>query len=220
MEPLLYSAPFAWGRLGGLIGYEKTIEQLTSNKPPVAPPPQMPRQPVRFCSLLGDYACELFEAEAKYYPNSAQLGPWLITLANAIEHMVAMRITEIEKGSNASLTYHAPLGQMHVAIRDALNGKINTSLNADSPPSINALVNAPEGGKRESVSDQLARLRVEARLTVEQLAERMKLAPRSVERHLSGQTSPRLPHLAAYERIFSEVLGRKIVVTKTPGKRR
>lgn len=69
-----------------------------------------------------------------------------------------------------------------------------------------------------SVASQIEQLRVECRLTVEQLADKMKLEPRSVYRHLAG-TKPRIGHLGAYENVFSELLGRKVVISDTSAKR-
>jgi hypothetical protein len=74
--------------------------------------------------------------------------------------------------------------------------------------------------QQEPTCIQLSKLREESRLTVEQLAERVKLDTRSVERHLAGKTIPRLAHIGCYEKIFSELLARHVVISKTPGKRR
>jgi DNA-binding transcriptional ArsR family regulator len=58
--------------------------------------------------------------------------------------------------------------------------------------------------------DQIERLRVESRLTIEDLAEAIELTPRSVSRHLAGEAVPRLRQIAAYERVFTRKLGKAI----------
>jgi ribosome-binding protein aMBF1 (putative translation factor) len=68
-----------------------------------------------------------------------------------------------------------------------------------------------------TVASQIERLRQQCRMTVEELAEALDVVPRSVFRHLSGESIPRNRHLAAYERVFSERLKTKIVILKTSG---
>jgi hypothetical protein len=72
----------------------------------------------------------------------------------------------------------------------------------------------------ETIASQLSRLREESRLTLEQLAEQIGIDLRSVERHFAGKTEPRLKHIGAYERVFKKAIGRKVVISKMPGKRR
>jgi hypothetical protein len=79
--------------------------------------------------------------------------------------------------------------------------------------------NEPERGEPRSlakndgqVASLLQRLREESRMSVEDLARAIDADPRSVYRHLSGQSAPRLRYLGAYERVFSEALKRKVVI--------
>lgn len=76
-----------------------------------------------------------------------------------------------------------------------------------------------ESHKAETIAEQIERLREECRLTIEELAEELRIESRSVYRHLSGQAIPRTGHIGAYERVFSERLGRKVLISKTSGKR-
>jgi len=72
-----------------------------------------------------------------------------------------------------------------------------------------------------TLAEQIKTLRDEARLTNEELADKIDLGLRSLYRHLSG-TPPRASHIAAYEEFFSEKLARKVLlqnVIKTSGKR-
>ena len=64
------------------------------------------------------------------------------------------------------------------------------------------------------ISEQLELLRKECRMTVEQLAEDIGIDVRSVRRHLRGQSVPYDRHLWAYEKIYSKLLQRKVVIRK------
>ena len=74
---------------------------------------------------------------------------------------------------------------------------------------------------KESVSTgiQIRRLREECRWTVETLASKIDRHPTTVSRNESDTLTPQATTLAAYERVFSKRLGRKIVIDKTLLKR-
>jgi len=79
----------------------------------------------------------------------------------------------------------------------------------------------PNAEPVETIAAQLRRLREESRLTIQALTEALgDIDSRSVERHLSGDAVPRIGNIGAYERVFSNVLHRKIVIVTTPSKRR
>jgi hypothetical protein len=67
----------------------------------------------------------------------------------------------------------------------------------------------------ETAGQQIERLRTESHLTAEDLAEELGVTPRSIFRHLSGTVVPHGRHLAAYERVFSNRLQRRVVIRKT-----
>ncbi len=66
----------------------------------------------------------------------------------------------------------------------------------------------------ETIGSQLSALKEECRLTVEELAELIEIQVRSVQRHLAGDSIPYDRHLRAYEREFSKLLNRQIVIRK------
>jgi hypothetical protein len=68
----------------------------------------------------------------------------------------------------------------------------------------------------ETIAAQLQRLRLECNWSAEKLAEFVRLDPRTVTRHLSGETTPHLRNISAYQRIFIKQLKRHIVITKMP----
>lgn len=68
--------------------------------------------------------------------------------------------------------------------------------------------------KAESVEAQLNRLRDECHLTAQELAELIDNGVRSVQRHLAGECVPYDRHIRAYEREFSKLLNRKILIKK------
>jgi hypothetical protein len=69
--------------------------------------------------------------------------------------------------------------------------------------------------KTETVASQINRLREECHLTLEELAEKISLEVRSVQRHLAGQTIPYARNIRRYEREFSKLLNRQVVIRKS-----
>jgi hypothetical protein len=76
----------------------------------------------------------------------------------------------------------------------------------------------PESGKTETIGEQINRLRHECRLTVEQLAEKIGVDRRTVERHIADKRIPYSRHISAYERVFSKILETQVVISKMPGR--
>lgn len=80
------------------------------------------------------------------------------------------------------------------------------------PPTRPAL---PQPSKTaDTVAAQIDRLRKECQLTVDKLAELIEIDVRSVRRHLKGDSVPYDRHLWAYERLFSKLLNRQVVISK------
>src|ERR1019366_6597537 len=63
----------------------------------------------------------------------------------------------------------------------------------------------------KDAGQEINRLREECRLTIEDLAEAIGAAPRTVQRHLAGKNRPLPRFVAAYEHVFSRLLKRKVV---------
>jgi len=82
---------------------------------------------------------------------------------------------------------------------------------ASTPP-----VGSPITVVQESVASQLNRLRDECGISIEELAYQVGLHARSVQRHLASETAVRSTHLSAYNRVFSKLLKRNIVIRKMP----
>lgn len=66
------------------------------------------------------------------------------------------------------------------------------------------------------LSAQIGALRRECRLTVEELAEKIRVDRRTVQRHEAGVSIPHLRHLAAYERVFGNILKRRVSLKEMP----
>jgi hypothetical protein len=86
-------------------------------------------------------------------------------------------------------------------------------LHANAP---RPLVVQPERATVETTGAQINRWRAECGLTIEGLATRMGLDTRSVQRHLADEHKPQDRHLTAYNRVFSKLLKKEIVINKTP----
>lgn len=67
-----------------------------------------------------------------------------------------------------------------------------------------------------SVSAQLEPLRIEADISQERLAELVGIDIRNVQRHLSGVTKPTKRNIFRYQREFSKLLKRNIVINRMP----
>jgi hypothetical protein len=70
--------------------------------------------------------------------------------------------------------------------------------------------------KPDTLGAQINRLREECRLTEEELAEKVDMDIRSVQRHLANEVIPYARNLLVYERVFSKLLNRQIVIRKMP----
>ncbi len=64
----------------------------------------------------------------------------------------------------------------------------------------------------ESIADQINRLRNECHLTTEELAEQIGVDARTARRHLGNKSNPYPRHITAYERVFSKLLNRQVVI--------
>lgn len=89
--------------------------------------PKPPKQPIRLFKALGEYACDLFDVEAKRYPSDPERQSWLTRLAERIEAMVISNLDQLEIRATFDilhptlLTYHATKEQMRQAVRSALS---------------------------------------------------------------------------------------------------
>jgi hypothetical protein len=157
--------------------------------------------------ILRTCTVQVLKAQIAYYESLPTFHEkWIIKLQeNTIESAVGM----IPGGYGNDLEEH---------FRDVLWKTTYADLN---PPK--TLTDKKEESRKPDATlpEQIKKLRDEARLTNEELADEINLEPRSLYRHLSG-TPPRARHIAAYEKVFSEKLARKILlqnVIKTSGKR-
>jgi DNA-binding transcriptional regulator YiaG len=64
------------------------------------------------------------------------------------------------------------------------------------------------------INEELEGLRVESDVSIEILAELVGLATRTVQRHLAGDTKPNARLIFRYEKQFSILLKRKVVISK------
>jgi len=91
---------------------------------------------------------------------------------------------------------------------DWLKGMLNTPT---TPPTFQVI-------SKLRFATELRRLLNEARLKPERIAEEIRIQPRNVYRHLSGENAPSLTHVGKYEEVLTRALGRKITLP-TPDRR-
>jgi len=70
--------------------------------------------------------------------------------------------------------------------------------------------------KPDTLGSQINRLREECHLTEEELAEKIDIDIRSVQRHLAGETGTVCQIPQGYETEFSKLLNRQVVIRKMP----
>jgi len=157
--------------------------------------------------ILRACTVQVLKAQIAYYESLPTFHEeWIIKLQeDAIESAVGM----------------VPGGYMD-DLYEHFRGILWDTTDADLNPPTKPTAKAVEPRKPDTtLSEQIEKLRDEARLTNEELADKINIEPRSLYRHLSG-TPPRARHIAAYEQFFSDKLARKVLlqnVIKTSGKR-
>ena len=70
--------------------------------------------------------------------------------------------------------------------------------------------------RAESIGRQINRYREACQMTVEDLAAKLEIGTRTVQRHLANASVPHPRHLSAYGRVFSRLLNKRIVIKKMP----
>ena len=84
--------------------------------------PCSPTRPRHLLRLLREYACALFDAEARKYPPGRELPRWLINLGESIEARVVPFLLRPNLGG--SLDYHATAEEIKTAVHDSLKSQI------------------------------------------------------------------------------------------------
>ncbi len=202
-------------------------------------PPQTPEQ---LLAYLRSYAAELFKIEADSYHEFVNAGPypaWIGALEERILKRVLKAVEKIESADpNLILGFHGlaphrmenelrgtlwevanpyrwsvPGADVAARLIDAAHKSTRKLTQAVQPPTP-----IPAEDRKPSIAEQIRTLQDECNLTAQVLADALEIDPRSVFRHLAGEAVPRRGHIAAYERLFSEKLGRTVRI-KTSVKR-
>lgn len=190
-------------------------------------PPQAPRH---LLSQIQWYADMLFKVEADQYAQFRDDGRYPAWLSRLGDRVIARVISALEKLEEADkntliLGYHGLIKpdivkHLQTVLREIIQqyeqGRAPGQRNDVAPSA--PTVERPETSRasepeRESVAEQLKRLQIECRLTGQAMADELGIDLRSIFRHLAGKALPRKMHLAAYEKLFSERLGRNVILT-------
>jgi DNA-binding transcriptional regulator YiaG len=184
--------------------------------------PVPPSTPQHLLSQIQWYASMLFKTEADQFAQfrSDQHYPyWLSRLVERVESRVRVALNRLEEADPKTLImgYHG-LGQPEIdkGLQEILFEIAESYKRGD----VGAVSVAPEEPRPASAGDALAEsagaqiksLRVECGLSVEELATALDVATRTVYKHLSDRVVPRRSHVTAYEKLFSERLGRKVTL--------
>jgi hypothetical protein len=194
---------------------------------------RVPKSPALLLNTLCDYAGALFRAEANNYEELRKGGTypaWLSRLADRIAARVLKVVEDVDRMNiPASLKYHGVTeADMRDHLKEFLAGAVNRYAWKDSGPMAPTPSPQPEtpvsppqpasAPLTRSIAQQLKDLQDESRMTVEEMAEAIEIEPRSVFRHLSGDSIPRAKQIGAFERLFTDKLGRPVRL-ETSGKR-
>jgi hypothetical protein len=204
-----------------------TAMRVKNYYPPDDPVP--PPQPDHLLHEIEWYAERLFKVEADYYEqfrNELSYGGWLSCLAARITKRVMKNLKTLESGVSGTMIvgYHG-LAMPHIeellmlklneqrrqyeqGVSDSQRGAAVFSSSSEVP-------NQAENPKStESLAEQIKRLKEECDITAEEIAEALGVVPRSIFKHLAGDTVPRRGHIAGYERLFTDRLGRSVTLQK------
>ncbi len=112
---------------------------------------------------------------------------------------------------------------MKAALSELLYAKAQPDPDSPRPAILPVHANPafPELGKVTklvSVGEQIEALRIECDWTTEFLAEKIGISARSAYRHVSNDDTPSKLNLGKYERVFSEALGKKVLIVTTSEK--
>jgi hypothetical protein len=156
--------------------------------------------PEKALRILRTCVIEVFEIQLEYY--------------GSLPHYRAEWVTELRENTIDTAVGLMPMFTTGEPFRDELRRTIQDHLKAKArakaKPERKTLSTPSE---LQPLNKQLEALRNECHMTVEDVAEAIKLAARSVYRHLSGDAIPRHRQIAAYEALFSEKLNKKIHLT-------
>jgi lambda repressor-like predicted transcriptional regulator len=126
-----------WNHLIQMQGLEPERARMLRQAYPMTLYPPAKKQPHRLLSLVGTYACELFDNEARFYPSDAQLKTWLESLASRVLAKTVNAVGNLEAESRdrgMSLEYHGvDQKQMINIIENALKERIAARLRPPKP---------------------------------------------------------------------------------------
>jgi DNA-binding transcriptional ArsR family regulator len=225
-----------WHQLALLqVATRQRTEANLRSFPFLAALPPTPKSPNKLRRVLALYAECSFENEAAYYPSDPQSLHWLAKLTDRITARILNTVTQVEKAGSprdVSLQHHGLTeSDMREAISNTLSERVKARFiatgtdqikadiasllrNTKTQPAVAATASGPTENTHifDALSEQIDDLRNECRWTVEELAEVIDVAPRSVYRHLSGEATPRKRQVAAYEKAFSDKLKRPVLL--------
>jgi DNA-binding transcriptional ArsR family regulator len=195
--------------------------------------PVPPQRPQHLLHEIEWYAERLFKAEADYYEqlrSDIQYGSWLDGLANRVRARVLKNLDTLESSVSGTmiLGYHGltkPRIEEHLMLtlsKYRLQYEQGIADSQRGAATSHHLLNVPNqsGSPKasEPLAEQIKRLKDECDITAEEIAEALGVVPRSIWKHLAGTTVPRRGHLVAYERLFTERLGRSVTFQKVSKK--
>jgi DNA-binding transcriptional ArsR family regulator len=203
--------------------------------------PVPPQAPEHLRNQIHWYATDLFKTEADQYEqfrSDVRYGGWLSNLSDRTRERVMKALDRLESSDPLAkmigvtgsrgliLGYHGLTTQgveeeLRIMLLE-LRGQYErgtapgqtSAADVLPPPQVQAESPKLSEPSRESLAEQIKRLKDECDITAEEIAEALGVVPRSIFKHLSGKAVPRRGHLVAYERLFTDRLGRSVTLQK------
>ena len=200
--------------------------------PQQGPPTSLPAPKLRVMLLnrLEVYAGDLFKLEADQYSefkSRADFPAYLSRLGDRVIARVFKTIEILERANSpATLAYHgltddeirADLKRMlwdmgnYYIWQDVGSQASTQTVQSVTPTTAQQPAPVPIS---LTIAQQLKDLQRECDISAEKMAEALGVDPRSIYKHLAGQTVPRRDHVAAYENLFSERLKRSVILKRS-----
>lgn len=97
-----------------------------------------------------------------------------------------------------------------------MRSAVRAYLDSKTSPQTQGKQTKAHGPEQPTIGKRIECLRIEADITQLKLCELVKLDPRTVQRHLAGTTVPSSRIVYRYEKLFSMLLKRQVVISKLP----
>jgi len=160
---------------------------------------------------LRSYTCSIFDFLKKHYSTKIDTYSYEHLIGAEAVNIVLACWNDFDPLIKAATWEPTLKRSLDEHVGRPLGGEPATVKPEQSAPPIDSITAKGAGSNMGAgYSEELRALLVECRWRPEDIAEKIKIQPRNVYRHLSGKTTPTLANIARYEEAFSKKLNRQI----------